>query len=39
MEMVSNVSVARQAMVILMMSLFSRMSAAVCFSVCLGMHT
>ena len=36
MEMVSSVPVAQQAMMILMMSLFSRNS--VCFSVCLRMH-
>ena len=36
MEMVSSVLVAQQAMIILMMSLFSR--SYVCFSVCLRMH-
>ena len=36
MEMVSSVPVAQQAMMIMMMSLFSKSS--VCFSVCLRMH-
>ena len=36
MEMVSSVPVAQQAMMMMMMSLFSRSS--VCFSVCLRMH-
>ena len=36
MEMVSSVPVAQQAMMIMMMRLFSRSS--LCFSVCLGMH-
>ena len=37
MEMVSSVLVAQQAMIILMMSLFSRIS--VCFSACMPQNT